>query len=69
MCTVTIKIDEAVLRGLNPELNSTAAIRKWAQELVDFHIHELAASDVDTLDIEAARNMVLETVRKEYTKV
>ena len=69
MCTVTIKIDEAVLRGLNPEWNSTAAIRKWAQELVDFHIHELAVSDVDTLDIEAARNMVLETVRKEYAKV
>ena len=66
---MTIKIDEAVLRSQNPELNSTAAIRKWAQELVDFHIHELAASDMDTFDIEAARNMVLETVRKEYAKV
>ena len=32
MCTVSVKVNEALLRGMRPELNSTAAIRQWAQE-------------------------------------
>jgi len=32
MCTVSINIDEAALREIRPDLNSTAAIRQWAQE-------------------------------------
>ena len=35
MCTVSIDIDEAVIRDLFPELDTTAAIRLWAQELID----------------------------------
>ena len=32
MCTVSVKVNEALLRGMRPELNSTAAIRQWAQQ-------------------------------------
>lgn len=32
---VSINIDEVALRDMRPELDSTAAIRLWAQELVD----------------------------------
>ena len=43
MCTVSVKVNEALLRGINPHLNSPAAIRQWAQELVDSSIKEMQA--------------------------
>ena len=43
MCSVNINIDEATIRGINPHLNSPAAIRQWAQELVDSSIKEMQA--------------------------
>ena len=41
MCTVSVKVDEAVLREMMPELDSNAAIRLWVQRLVDMHLQEL----------------------------
>ena len=41
MCMVSINIDEAALRDMRPELDSTAAIRLWAQELVDLRIQQM----------------------------
>ena len=49
-----------------PELDSTAAIRLWAQELVNLRIQELINEDEETMDIEEARAMVHETIKKEY---
>jgi hypothetical protein len=66
MCTVNIQVDEALLRDVMPELDSTAAIRLWAQELVNLRIQELLNEDEETMDIEEARTMVHETIRKEY---
>ena len=43
MCTVSVKVNEALLRGMRPELNSTAAIRQWAQEIVDSRLKEMQA--------------------------
>ena len=43
MCTVSVKVNEAVLRGMRPELNTTAAIRQWAQEIVDARLKEMKA--------------------------
>ena len=43
MCTVSVKVDEAVLREMMPELDSNAAIRLWVQKLVDMHLHQLRA--------------------------
>lgn len=48
------------------ELDSTAAIRLWAQELINLRIQELINEDEETMDIEEARAMVHETIRKEY---
>ena len=42
MCTVRIKVNEEALRRYDPALADAAAIRKWAQELVDSHIDALA---------------------------
>lgn len=38
MCTVSVKVNEDVLRDYLPELQDTAAIRKWAQQLIDLCI-------------------------------
>ena len=66
MCTVNIQIDEALLRDVKPELDSTPAIRLWVQELVNLRIQELINEDEETMDIEEASAMVHETIRKEY---
>lgn len=68
MCTISIDIDEAVIRDLLPELDSTAAIRLWIQELINLRLQQMRLEDEETMSVEDARNMVLETVRKEYAR-
>ena len=43
MCTVSVKVNEDVLRGYNPEFSSTAAISEWVQELIDTRLAEMKA--------------------------
>lgn len=68
MCTVSINIDETAIRDLRPELNTTAAIRTWVQELIDARLQQMRLEDEETMDVEDVRAMVLETVRKEYAR-
>ena len=35
MCTISIDVDEKVLRQANPNLDNIVTIRQWAQRLVD----------------------------------
>ena len=69
MCTVSVKVNEDVLRDYLPELENTAAIRKWAQMLIDARLRELVEEDTETMSIEEAREMTLAAVREEYVKV
>ncbi len=69
MCTVSVKVNEDVLRGYNPELSSTAAISEWVQMLIDARLRELVEEDTETMSIEEAREMTLAAVREEYAKV
>lgn len=68
MCTISISVDEAALRNMRPELDSTAAIRDWAQELVNLRIKQMELEDEETVSIEDAREMFLAAVREEYAK-
>lgn len=68
MCTVSIKIDEAVLRDMRPDLDSTAAIRIWVQNLVDSHLQQMEFEDTETMSIDEAREMTLAAVREEYAR-
>ena len=43
MCTVTVKVDKAVLSGIRPDLNTTATIRQWAQQQIDLRIQQMTA--------------------------
>ena len=45
MCTVTVDIDEKALRGVNPNLSDMAAIRKWAQALINARIQEMVRDE------------------------
>ena len=66
MCTVTINIDEATMRQINPSLTSRESIGKWLQHRVDLMIEEIVSQNTDTIDVEELRLMLHETVRKEY---
>ena len=68
MCTVSIDIDEAAIRDLHPELDTNAAIRLWAQELINSRLQQLRQEDEETMTVEEARDMWHETVRKEYAR-
>ena len=68
MCRVTVEVDQEVLRSMNPALDSTAAIRHWAQQLIDMRIQQMEFEDTETVDLETAREMILETVRREYAR-
>lgn len=68
MCTVSITIDEAVLRDMRPELETTAAIRAWVQNLVDSHLQQMEFEDTETMSIDEAREMTLAAVREEYAR-
>lgn len=59
MCTVSVKVDEDMLRGVLPELENNAAIRKWAQMLIDARIRELVE---ETKVSSAERDMTPEDV-------
>ena len=69
MCMVSINVDEAALRDMRPELDTTAAIRLWAQELVDHRMQQMRMEDEETMSIEEARAMVNAAIHEEYAKV
>jgi len=66
MCMVSINIDEAALRDMRPDLDTTAAIRLWAQELVDLRMQEMRIEDEETMSIDDALEMTLAAVREEW---
>ena len=68
MCTVNIQVDEVSLREMMPELDSMAAIRVWAQQLIDLHIQQMELEDTETMSIDEAREMTLAAVREEYAR-
>ncbi len=64
MCMVSINIDEAALRDMRPDLDTTAAIRLWAQELVDNRMQQMRIEDEETMSIDDALEMTLAAVRE-----
>lgn len=54
MCTISINVNEAALRDMRPDLNTTAAIRRWVQEQIDLRIQQMEYEDTETISIEEA---------------
>ena len=68
MCSITVNIDEKVLHDLRPDLDNSAAIRQWVQELIDLHIQQMELEDTETMSLEEARAILHKTVREEYAR-
>ena len=68
MCTVTVNVDEAMLKEMNPNLSDKASIRRWVQELIDLRIQQMEFEDTETMSVEEARAMTIAAVRKEYAR-
>lgn len=68
MCMVSINVNEAELRNLRPELDSTVAIQLWIQQLVDMHMQQMRIEEEGTMDVEELRVMLHKTVSDEYAK-
>ena len=66
MCTVSIKVDESVIRRINPALTSNESIERWLQNQVDFMIQDMAGQDTETMDLETAREKLHSMIRNEY---
>ena len=66
MCTVSVKVNEAVLRGIRPELNTTAAIRQWVQQQIDLRIQQMELDEEGTMTIEDACDVTHRAVNREY---
>ena len=75
---ISIKVDEVALRNIRPELNNTAAIRLWAQELIDLRIRQMRAEDEEYMmdfkdsefvDVESMREDLHQMVREVYAQV
>ena len=56
------------MRDMRPELDSTAAIRLWAQDIVDRRMQQMRMEDDETMGIEEARAMVHAAIHEEYAK-
>ena len=42
MCTVNLKVNDAMVKRINPELTNRESINKWAQKLFDLVIANMA---------------------------
>ena len=69
MCIVNdIKVDEAVLRQVMPELDSNAAIRLWVQKLVDEHLQQLRRLPDRDMTPEELYNAISDEIDHIYAK-
>lgn len=66
MCTVTVNVDVAMLKEMDPNLSDKTAIRKWVQQLIDLRIQQMELEDNETMSVEEAREITLAAVREEY---
>ena len=47
MCTVTLNINEALVRRVNPSLTDMMSINRWAQQQMDNLIEDLLAEKAE----------------------
>ena len=45
MCTISVKINENMIKDKRPELGTAVALRKWAQMIIDKSVTELISED------------------------
>lgn len=68
MCTVSIEVNEKVLRRVDPNLDSTMAIRKWVQQLVNLRTQEMIAENKGLINVETMRENLHQMVKEVYAQ-
>lgn len=69
MCTVSIKVDDAVVRRINPGLESRESINKWLQGQVNAMLEEMASEGSATdMSVEELYSTIEQDVREIYAK-
>lgn len=68
MCTISIEVNEKVLRGVDPNLDSTMAIRKWVQQLVNLRTQEMIAENKGLINVETMRENLHQMVKEVYAQ-
>ena len=67
MCTVTINVDDATVRRINPDLTTRESIGRWLQDKVNLLISELAATPITSPNAHTAEEVqviLLDRIRK-----
>ena len=57
ICKVSVEVNEKVLRGVNPNLDSSAALCQWVQQLVNYHTQLMVDDYAESVDIKFSRDM------------
>lgn len=60
MCTISVEVNEKMLRSLNPNLDSTAAISQWVQQLVNYHTQLMVDNNGEATDMKFSHDMTPE---------
>ncbi len=60
MCTVSINVNDAVMRQINPSLTNRERIKQWLQHQVDMMIARMVEEDDETMDLEISNDMTIE---------
>ena len=60
MCTVSINVNDAVMRRINPSLTNRERIKQWLQHQVDMMIARMVEEDDETMDLEISNDMTIE---------
>lgn len=68
MCTVNIKVNDAIIHHIHHHLNDREAIGQWLQQQVDLMLEQML-EDAETMDLETAHKQLHEVVRKEYALI
>ena len=64
MCTISVEVNEKMLRSLNPNLDSTAAISQWVQQLVNYHTQLMVDNNGEATDMKFSHDMTPEAYER-----
>lgn len=68
MCTVSIKVDEARVRRIDPALTTNDSISQWLQREVDALIERYDDEKAGLMDLETMREKLHQMVREIYSQ-
>lgn len=68
MCIVSIKVDEARMRRIDPALTTNDSISQWLQREVDALIERYDGEEAGLMDLETMREKLHQMVREVYSQ-